>query len=135
MKKTLFLSIILIFLISIIASALGVLYYSQMEDDNESQEIQSFEECEEADGKMFLEEVDEDEIESDTQTEDEYYGSSTYASCEVDSDCVVNGCNSEICAGKDEEQRVSICLFPEQPLPSDLGYSCGCSQNKCQWSK
>lgn len=63
----------------------------------------------------------------------DYYGSSTSAACTSDNDCIVSGCNSEICQGKDEEEGASICILPDKPLPKDVGLSCDCSSNKCQW--
>ena len=68
-------------------------------------------------------------------TSEDYYGSSTGASCTQDSDCVGMGCNSEICGGKNKEQQVSICIYPERPTPDKLGYSCGCLEQKCAWKK
>jgi eight-cysteine-cluster-containing protein len=67
----------------------------------------------------------------------EYYGSSTNGKCTSNSDCIEMGCNSEICGSKNEasDKGVSTCVFPDQPLPRDLGYSCGCVNNMCQWGK
>ena len=84
--------------------------------------------CVTEDGEVFVEEVEDLE-------ENEYYGSSTRYPCEEHGDCVEAGCNSEICTGVDEGGMASICLFPEEPLPRDLGYTCGCFENKCQWAK
>jgi len=64
----------------------------------------------------------------------EYYGYSI-GSCEIDADCHVNGCNSEICQSKNEEPLDSICVIPDEPTPKQLGYQCECSENKCQWIK
>lgn len=66
---------------------------------------------------------------------DEYYGSATGAACDFDEECVVMGCNSEICGGVNEEPQVSICIAPDKPTPKDLGYTCGCFQQKCLWGK
>lgn len=65
----------------------------------------------------------------------EFYGSSTLGACNTDDDCQVSGCNAEICQSRFEEPRVSICIFPEAPLPEDLGYRCGCFVERCQWVK
>ena len=64
-----------------------------------------------------------------------YYGSHTLASCSTDSDCLISGCNAEICQGKNEEELFSICILPEQPTPQQLGYTCGCMSQLCQWKK
>jgi len=66
--------------------------------------------------------------------EDEYYGFSI-GSCEIDADCYINGCNSEICQSKNEEPLSSICVVPDKSIPKQLGYECGCLENKCQWIK
>lgn len=63
----------------------------------------------------------------------DYYGSSTLAACTNDTECVVAGCNSEICQGQVEEEGVSICILPEKPTPQQLGYTCSCHAFKCQW--
>lgn len=64
-----------------------------------------------------------------------YYGSSTFWPCQIDTDCLTSGCNGEICQGKSEETLYSICIVPTDPTPGQLGYSCGCVENKCQWAK
>ena len=63
------------------------------------------------------------------------YGSSTNASCSTNADCVVMGCNQEICQGAKEEARASICIAPEAPTFAQAGYTCGCNQGQCYWSK
>jgi eight-cysteine-cluster-containing protein len=64
----------------------------------------------------------------------EYYGYSI-GSCEIDADCYISGCNSEICQSKNEEPLVSICVIPDEPTPKQLDYECKCLENKCQWVK
>ena len=108
-------------------------------DDSSGLEVSNFQECLDAGypvmesyprqcsvptGETFVEE-----------TEDEFYGSSTNFPCETDEECITSGCNSEICGGEQEEGFASICLFPEHPLPQDLGYVCGCFENECQWGR
>ena len=87
--------------------------------------------CATNDGRHFVEEIEEEK----QQEEGEFYGSSTYYPCELNEDCLVSGCNAEICQGLEEESMASVCLLPEGPLPSDLGYSCGCFEYQCQWGK
>jgi|GEM_PF-5816088 len=70
-----------------------------------------------------------------TEDEQEYYGSSLLGTCDCGCDCVTDGCNGEICRSKDDESVGTICSIPDKPLPADLGYSCTCVQNKCQWTK
>lgn len=65
----------------------------------------------------------------------EYYGSSTYGPCQANNDCLISGCNLEICQSKAEETLVSICILPDKPLPPQLGYKCQCVAQKCQWAK
>jgi eight-cysteine-cluster-containing protein len=84
--------------------------------------------CTSEDGSTFVEEVEPEN--------GEYYGSSTLAECSQNSDCQVGGCNAEICGSEaDARDSVSVCILPEQPLPQDLGYSCSCVQNQCQWAQ
>lgn len=131
---------------SIVVISAGALYYTS--GTSMEVEITTFEECVEA-GNPILESYPEQCKTEDGRTfvkqyptelsseigEVEYYGSYTDAYCEVDSDCVANGCNSEICTNKDDLDRLSICMFPDKPLPSELGYNCSCVQNGCKWQK
>ena len=64
----------------------------------------------------------------------DYYGSSTYGSCANDNDCMVSGCNSEICQSKNEEPLMSICIVPDRPTPSQVRYECKCLSAQCQWA-
>ena len=71
---------------------------------------------------------------SEEETRD-YYGHSTLGSCESPFDCYVSGCNSEICQSKFEEELLSMCILPDKPTPSQLGYRCKCFEKKCKWLK
>jgi eight-cysteine-cluster-containing protein len=64
-----------------------------------------------------------------------YYGFSTFGYCNTSKDCIISGCNKEICQSRYEEGRVSICIVPNKPTPLQLGYSCECISNKCEWAK
>lgn len=65
----------------------------------------------------------------------EYYGNSTFATCSSDSECVISGCNSEICQGERDEGSLSICILPDKPTPQQLGFTCRCYTARCQWYK
>lgn len=67
-------------------------------------------------------------------SEDQHHGSSTNETCSSNNDCVVDGCNGEICRSGSEESMVSICVY-DPPYPKDLGCSCMCLDNKCMWAK
>jgi eight-cysteine-cluster-containing protein len=64
----------------------------------------------------------------------DYYGSSTFGFCNTDTDCMVSGCNAEICQSRNEESLSSICIVPERPTPSQVGYECECLSSQCQWA-
>jgi eight-cysteine-cluster-containing protein len=64
-----------------------------------------------------------------------YYGFSTFGYCNTNKNCTISGCVGEICQSKYEEPRFSICIIPNKPTPLQLGYSCKCVSNKCQWTK
>jgi eight-cysteine-cluster-containing protein len=64
----------------------------------------------------------------------EHHGSSTFGRCSNDNDCVVSGCNREICQSKFEESMFSICVY-NPPYPKELGYECRCIGQKCAWTK
>ncbi len=82
--------------------------------------------CWTADGRHFVEEI---------IIPEEYYGSSTYGFCQIDNDCFVSGCNTEICQSRAEEPRVTICILPDKPTPKQLNYGCQCVNQECQWAK
>ena len=130
---------IILFILVIIL--LFVVYYFFIKKEPVLVEITNFEDCVSAgypvmesyprqcsvpDGGHFVEEL---------PAVDEYYGSSSFTTCEFSEECLVSGCNGEVCGGVDDEGFASICVVPDMPLPKDLGYSCGCFESKCQWSK
>ena len=84
--------------------------------------------CKTPEGKVFVQVLP-------TPPPQDYYGSSTLASCAESNDCTVGGCNSEICQGKKEGGKVSICIAPDKPVAGKIGYRCQCVERKCQWSK
>lgn len=147
-NKTLLIIAAALFFI-IVASVAGVITYILIKDD--SDEINSYEECVEAgnpiletypeqcktsDGKTFTRKLTQEEQDNlDSSENTDYYGSSTFASCTQESDCIASGCNMEICQGVNEESLSSICLAPAQDTPTQAGYKCGCNANKCQWGK
>ena len=69
-----------------------------------------------------------------TTTLPEYHGSSSYGRCSSVDDCVISGCNGEICQSKFEKPMVSICVY-NPPYPRELGYVCTCANQKCAWMK
>ncbi|MDI6825905.1 MAG: DUF333 domain-containing protein [Candidatus Aenigmarchaeota archaeon] len=69
-----------------------------------------------------------------TTTPIEHHGISTQGRCSSDTDCIVSGCNGEICQSKFEEPLMSICVY-NPPYPKDLGYRCACVNQKCLWMK
>lgn len=79
--------------------------------------------------------IDVNKGETTPTLEERFYGSSTRETCSTSTDCIVSGCNAEICGSASGEQMASICVFPEEPLPRDLGYECGCVEQKCQWTQ
>ena len=63
------------------------------------------------------------------------FSTSTLGPCERSEDCMVSGCNYEICQSKEEEPKTSICVGQNTPSPKEAGYSCQCQNNQCQWSE
>ncbi len=64
-----------------------------------------------------------------------FCGTSTYDSCETNSDCIDAGCSSQICQSKNAEQTFTTCEFRPCYEPNIYGVECKCIENKCQWSK
>ena len=145
----------LIIVVSVVLIALVALFaVSNYQREDTSEDISTFQECVDAgypvmesypeqcltpEGLLFVREIEEDETENGDglvdEESDEFYGSSTNYPCEVDEDCFASGCNNEICQSTQEDEMMSACLFPEQPLPQDLEYSCGCFEGECRWGK
>lgn len=73
-------------------------------------------------------------VKNTINTKQEYYGHSLNTSCTTSNDCIALGCNREIC-GAINDSIESMCVVPNKPLPSDLGYKCSCIQQKCIWNK
>jgi eight-cysteine-cluster-containing protein len=130
-----------IILFSLLILLVLTIYLFLNKEDSDFVEITNFEDCVSAgypvmesyprqcsvpDGGHFVEEF---------PAVEEYYGSSSFTNCESSEECFVSGCNGEVCGGVDDEGFASICVVPDMPLPKDLGYSCGCFESKCQWSK
>lgn len=63
------------------------------------------------------------------------FSTSTLGPCERGDDCMVTGCNFEVCQGKNEEIKTTICMGQSAPSPKEAGYSCQCQNNECQWSE
>ena len=68
------------------------------------------------------------------EQEIEFFGSSTNGVCSVHDDCIVSGCNNEICQSQSEELLSSVCVVPEKLTPLQVGLECRCIDNKCQWN-
>jgi len=64
-------------------------------------------------------------------SENQHNGTSINGTCSSNNDCVIGGCNGEICGN---EPMDSICIY-NPPYPKDLGCSCKCVDNKCMWAK
>lgn len=91
--------------------------------------------CRTPEGVTFVEETNREPAEGPAAAPPAYYGSSTGGPCQKDDDCQVAGCNQEICQGRAEEERFSICILPDKPTPGDLGLACVCVDDGCQWAQ
>ena len=63
----------------------------------------------------------------------DFCGSSTNVYCETNEDCIMRGCNSEICQGVNEEGGASICIAKACFANENYDLSCGCVNNQCMW--
>lgn len=152
--KTKNISLIIFISIAVLAVVLGIttylLYPDIFGEAEDFQEINSYEECVEAgypviesypeqcatpDGKTFTKELEDWEETKINEENRGYYGQSTFGKCEKQTECVVDGCNGEICRSTSEGGMASICIEPDLPTPDEIGYNCECINNKCQWSK
>ena len=65
----------------------------------------------------------------------DFYGTSTFGNCVIDSDCLTGGCSGQICHSKSEESVITTCEYKDCYNAQDYDLKCGCVQNKCQWGK
>jgi eight-cysteine-cluster-containing protein len=59
---------------------------------------------------------------------------SALGNCNKDNDCILSGCNKEICQAVGIEPAMSTCEYRED-TPLRMGYKCGCVQQECAWRK
>jgi len=72
-----------------------------------------------------------------TQNQDEndkFCGTSTYGSCEINSDCKIGGCSSSVCQSKNEEDSITTCEYKDCYNNKKYNMQCVCKNNKCQWN-
>jgi len=98
------------------------------EDEQESPEIED-----ESDDDSFSRERIEDRIKS--KLENAFCGTSTFAECDVDSDCINEGCSSAVCQGVNEEPIVTTCEYRDCYNAGTYRASCRCIKNKCMWNR
>lgn len=133
-QKVLPIIIILLVVIGLAALGTGIyLYFNNLPGSTTAEEQSADNESSNSAGDNS----DSRDSSSDNENSEdqEFYGSSTYSECSCGCSCVIDGCNGEICRGKDDDPVNTVCSLPDKPLPPDLGYFCTCIQNECQWAK
>ena len=68
-----------------------------------------------------------------TQVPQEYYSGDSrysYGECNQDNDCVVQGCNLEMCSS--DENLITTCEISGDH-PDQIQYQCGCIKDVCGW--
>jgi len=73
-------------------------------------------------------------VENQVKPEEKFCGSSSYGSCNIDSDCRAGGCSGQLCRSNSEDPMVTICDYKECYDASKYNLECGCVDSKCQWS-
>ncbi|OYT41456.1 MAG: hypothetical protein B6U78_02930 [Candidatus Aenigmarchaeota archaeon ex4484_224] len=63
----------------------------------------------------------------------EFCGISTFGKCFSDKDCIVDGCNSEVCRSVFEDKVFTVCQWKECYNWKKFGIECKCINGKCQW--
>jgi len=64
----------------------------------------------------------------------EFCGSSTYASCQSDDDCIDGGCSGQLCQGENENFGTT-CEYRDCYRNEIYRMKCGCVDGQCQWGK
>ncbi len=61
-----------------------------------------------------------------------FCGTSSLASCNLNSDCKTGGCSGQVCEGKNEN-LVTTCEWKDCYKEEDYGVACKCVSGKCKW--
>ena len=120
---------LLIFIVLVIVVIIVILFFVS----NDSQYGLRGEE--ESEGEGELGEVGEPGLYPASEDLGGFCGESTKGSCNTDEDCVSAGCSGQICQSIDEESLITTCEFLECYNQEFYGVSCGCVNNKCQWTR
>lgn len=80
----------------------------------------------------YVSSCSDDVIIDDGDSDEDFCGSSTYASCAGDSDCKPGGCGGELCEGVNES-NITPCIYRYCADPNKYNVTCQCFENQCQW--
>ena len=93
------------------------------------------EECEDGEGNVYRRPLDVSDFELYQGDKDDYYGYSTNGECNTEDDCLVSGCNSEICQSVTDPSMSSVCSKPLKKTPGEVGLECKCVELMCVWGE
>lgn len=62
-----------------------------------------------------------------------FCGTSTMGSCSADTDCMTDGCSSQVCRSANEPPMITTCEWVECYDATKYSMACGCVENQCQW--
>lgn len=65
----------------------------------------------------------------------DFCGTSTYAECDSDVDCIRGGCSGEICQSAHQEPVITPCWWRDCFDTDKHKTFCLCMNHKCQWWK
>jgi eight-cysteine-cluster-containing protein len=65
---------------------------------------------------------------------EEFCGFSTDGQCSADAECITGGCSGQVCLSVHDELMATTCEYRECYNNELYGLTCGCVNNKCQWS-
>jgi len=63
-----------------------------------------------------------------------FCGWSTYGKCSNDKDCIIDGCSTQVCRSKLENQIITTCEWIDCYDANKYGVECKCIDEKCQWA-
>jgi eight-cysteine-cluster-containing protein len=73
------------------------------------------------------------QVEEDVE-EEEFCGISLKGECKEDEDCIISGCQDQVCQSAHEKGITTSCAYEGCYIAKDYNMSCQCVEGKCAWA-